>query len=372
MKRNPSIKTPMIAGIVFFAAALAIASSNVNGITLAEAEIVDYTLSFTNSANVFAPSNTTQQVTTMRGNFIDFSYSGYTAVSGGWGTLASGGYVLNATALSGLKSVSVAYGARSGSLTVSYGWAGANNYRVTNGSLTSSATTYTFQSEAPSYLKISNSSGSPIDITSLTLVYSCQASGDPAGFTYTLVNGAYSITDDNNASGSIVLPSSYKGIAVTSIGDSAFGSNSNLTSVEIPSSVTSIGVQAFVNDSNLTLVTIASSVTSIGGYAFRGCSTLSNLTFGSPSSLQTIGSGGFRLTALKTVIIPASVTTMGASAFQGSLAKDGSTVFCEATSQPTGWAADWHDATFVPFWYSDVQPSSGNYWHYVNSVPTKW
>jgi hypothetical protein len=349
MKRNPSIKTPMIAGIVFFAAALAIASSNVNGITLAEAEIVDYTLSFTNSANVFAPSNTTQQVTTMRDNFIDFSYSGYTAVSGGWGTLASGGYVLNATALSGLKSVSVAYGARSGSLTVSYGWAGANNYRVKDGSLTSSATTYTFQSEAPSYLKISNSSGSPIDIASLTLVYSCQASDDPAGLTYTLVNGTYSITGGTNASGSIVLPSTYKGIAVTSIGGNAF-----------------------INDSNLSSVTIASSVTSIGGYAFKNCSTLSNLTFGSPSSLQTIGDVCFFNTALKTVIIPASVTTMGKSAFQSSQVTGGSTVFCEATSQPTGWAAGWHDTTFVPFWYSDVQPSSGNYWHYVNSVPTKW
>ena len=61
---------------------------------------------------------------------------------------------------------------------------------------------------------------------------------------------------------------------VTSIGESAFETCYNLTSVSIPTSVTSIGRYAFKNCSKLTSVTIPSSVTSIGEGAFLYCSRL--------------------------------------------------------------------------------------------------
>ena len=68
--------------------------------------------------------------------------------------------------------------------------------------------------------------------------------------------------------------------SVTSIGGSAFGSCSGLTSVTIPNSVTSIGWNAFYGCSGLTSVTIPNSVTSIGSSAFEGCSGLTSVTIG--------------------------------------------------------------------------------------------
>jgi hypothetical protein len=65
---------------------------------------------------------------------------------------------------------------------------------------------------------------------------------------------------------SFIMPNS-----VTSIGQFAFGSCINLTSVTIPNSVTSIDEYAFYNCTSLTSITIPNSVQSIGDYAFDGC-----------------------------------------------------------------------------------------------------
>ena len=78
---------------------------------------------------------------------------------------------------------------------------------------------------------------------------------------------------------------------VTSIGETAFGGCSDLTSVTIPSSVTSIGNDAFDSCTGLTSVVIPSSVTSIGERAFSNCSGLTSVTI--PSSLTSIGNWTF-------------------------------------------------------------------------------
>ena len=145
---------------------------------------------------------------------------------------------------------------------------------------------------------------------------------------------------------SVTIPSS-----VTSIGSSAFSGCSGLTSVTIPSSVTSIGSNAFYNCSGLTKVNISDiaswckisfgnasdnplyyathlylndtevtdlvipgSVTSIGAYAFYNCSGLTSVTI--PSSVTSIEYGAFiGCSGLTSVTIPNSVTSIGTSAF---------------------------------------------------------
>jgi hypothetical protein len=89
--------------------------------------------------------------------------------------------------------------------------------------------------------------------------------------------------------------------SVTRIGQAAFFSCYNLTSVNIPNSVTRIGVQAFAYSSYLTSVNIPNSVTNIETLAFMDCSNLAP-TITIPSSVTSIGDGAFencsRLTAI--------------------------------------------------------------------------
>ena len=97
------------------------------------------------------------------------------------------------------------------------------------------------------------------------------------------------------ASGELVIPSTYNGLPVTRIGNSAFSDCTSLTSVTIPDSVTSIGNEAFLGCRNLTSITIPDSVTSIGSSAFRNCTNLTSVTI--PDSVTSIGDWAFDNTA---------------------------------------------------------------------------
>ena len=115
----------------------------------------------------------------------------------------------------------------------------------------------------------------------------------------------YSVTDCNiDASDSLDIPSTYRGLPVTSIGGSAFSDCSSLTSITIPDSVTSIGISAFYRCSSLTSITIGDGVTSIGISAFDSCSSLTSITI--PSSVTSIGSDAF-----------ASCTSLASVKFEG-------------------------------------------------------
>ncbi len=102
--------------------------------------------------------------------------------------------------------------------------------------------------------------------------------------------------------------------SVTSIGESAFQSCSDLTSVTIPNSVTSIGVNAFYKCSDLTSIEIPSGVTSVGNYAFSNCTGLTSVTI--PNGVTSIGTGAFmRCSNLESVTIPNGVTSIEAAVF---------------------------------------------------------
>ncbi|MDO4200641.1 MAG: leucine-rich repeat domain-containing protein [Bacteroidales bacterium] len=105
-----------------------------------------------------------------------------------------------------------------------------------------------------------------------------------------------------------------------SIDDYAFYDCSGLTSIEFPASVTSIGPSAFEGCSVLTSIEIPASVTSISAGAFYNCTCLSSVTFAPGSKLESIGDVAFALNGisngnLTSIVIPASVTSIGVSAF---------------------------------------------------------
>ena len=155
---------------------------------------------------------------------------------------------------------------------------------------------------------------------------------------------------------------------LTSIDDDTFNACTALTSIQIPASVETIGLRAFKSCSSLanitfekgsilrdikggskmasdymsidyygafsdcsalTAIEIPASVESIGVAAFWGCKRLASVTFEHSSKLKSIGGGwsspygGFSYGAflycssLTSIKIPASVETIGASAFKG-------------------------------------------------------
>ena len=102
--------------------------------------------------------------------------------------------------------------------------------------------------------------------------------------------------------------------SVTSIGDLAFSTCTDLTSIEIPSSVKSIGTCAFERCHSLTSVTIPNSVTEIGVWAFSDCNSLTSVAI--PNSVTSIQACAFNRTGLTSVEIPNSVTSIEERVFE--------------------------------------------------------
>lgn len=134
----------------------------------------------------------------------------------------------------------------------------------------------------------------------------------------------------NKYSGGVTIPKSvtYENVtySVASIGKEAFMSCSRLTSVAIPNSVTSIGNKAFWSCNSLTSLTIPYSVTFIGEWAFDLCHGLNsiNVDAGNPiydsrnncNAIINTASGQLLL-GCKNTVIPNSVISIGAFAFNG-------------------------------------------------------
>ena len=111
------------------------------------------------------------------------------------------------------------------------------------------------------------------------------------GVKFTKWNGTYEVSSYTGSASEVIIPSTYNGIPVTSIGDRAFKQRTGITSITIPDGVTSIGYEAFRLCTNLTSITIPNSVESIDGFAFSECENLASLTI--PSSLKSIGYSSF-------------------------------------------------------------------------------
>lgn len=216
------------------------------------------------------------------------------------------------------------------------------------------------------------------------------------------------------------------GSALHTIGDSAFYGCSSLTEIVIPASVTTINSYAFLYCFGLEEVIfeqgsrlqtigggafgqcialadieIPASVTSIGDGAIAQCDALAEITFGQGSAIESIGTYAFSYNpSLKYITIPASVKTLGDGALfnnealktvvfdKGSLLTTiGDNVFylCPSLTEVYfgGQSAAWDAVTVgssndgldsaTVYCYSESAPAeSGNFWHYVDGVVTRW
>ena len=222
-------------------------------------------------------------------------------------------------------------------------------------------------------------------LTGALLVPSCAASaeensGEPGEFTtdsYVWIrqeDGSAEIVDFRGTVEELTVPSTLDGVAVTAIGDNAFGGMYKLKTVTLPESIIRIGNNPFIGCNNFERVIVPENhpymasvfgmlyskpdkrliscpekfaapvldipegTLMIGPYAFSGCSGLSVITV--PESVAEIGTRAFgacsslrevRLPAMLTAIgellfddcgrlpeirIPDSVKTIGASAFR--------------------------------------------------------
>lgn len=163
------------------------------------------------------------------------------------------------------------------------------------------------------------------------------------------------------------------GKKLTTLGKFAFYNCEELTEIEIPNSVTSIGNNCFDNCIKLESVKLSSSITVLNDNVFAGCTSLKSLIIS--DGVTEIRSEALQSCEnLESIVIPKSITTI-----------DNATYACKALTKVyyAGTASEWQSISIVCgdndplktatiYYYSESEPTTGNYWHYENGVPTAW
>ena len=155
----------------------------------------------------------------------------------------------------------------------------------------------------------------------LVLALAMAPAASAAALSYPVTGGSLyfdattgAITDCDETVTAAEIPTEIYGVAVTSIGNSAFSGCSSLASVTIPSTVTSIGNRAFYRCTSLTSVVVPDSVTALGGGAFGNCVSLSHITL-SRSLTELPASCFYYCGSLSSISLPDSITKINQEAF---------------------------------------------------------
>ncbi|MBQ8440269.1 MAG: leucine-rich repeat domain-containing protein [Clostridia bacterium] len=199
----------------------------------------------------------------------------------------------------------------------------------------------------------------------------------------------------------ITFPSSLQ-----NLGGGAFDDCQSIKSVYIPKNVTQIGSNPFDHCKSLESITVDpenteyysrnncliskkhvvisgcknsviptdESINGIGSSAFSGCTGLTSIVI--PEGVTYINTSAFyECTELSSVVIPKSVTSMWATVFGACSSL--SAVYYGGT--PEEWEKiriselDDELLSATRYYYSEKQPTeAGNYWRYVDGVPTAW
>lgn len=105
-----------------------------------------------------------------------------------------------------------------------------------------------------------------------------------------------------------------EGTKLDTLGTSVF-TKTAITTMVLPAAVTKIPSSTFADCQNLTGVTLLGDITEISSSAFSGCTALES--FKIPGTVVTLGANAFKGSGLKSIVIPASVTSTSSSVFEG-------------------------------------------------------
>lgn len=107
------------------------------------------------------------------------------------------------------------------------------------------------------------------------------------------------------------------GTGITELQDSVF-SNCGLTKVVIPNNVTKLGKYCFAQCSSISSVQLPNQITEIPDYAFYYCSNSNWSTIALPSSIVRIGKSAFYYNNFKSIVLPSSLKIIDSQAFRNS------------------------------------------------------
>lgn len=152
--------------------------------------------------------------------------------------------------------------------------------------------------------------------------------------------------------------------SVQHIGNYAFYNCSGIMEVKIPKTLISLGVSAFENCTCLMRAYFDADcpLTEIQNSTFAGCEVFGLYTF--PSGLTKIGANAFADTYLKCIVIPKSVTTIGANALPPDLH---CTIYTEHEQIPKGWAADLNSTNHALVLGCKIDMTSNSQCHHITS-----
>lgn len=137
----------------------------------------------------------------------------------------------------------------------------------------------------------------------------------------------------------------------------------------IPEGVTKISKRAFMHWKQFKSILLPESLEEICETAFQYCSGLETLTI--PAGVKSVGLAAIdRCTSLKTVLFEGKPELMESSIFDRDTALTDIYVKWGMNEIP---GAPWAAPNATVWYYSESKPTvKGDYWHYVDGVPSKW
>lgn len=157
-----------------------------------------------------------------------------------------------------------------------------------------------------------------VEVATYGLVYGFQ-SKDVDGETVNYLN----VSDSSaRTSGEVYIPAYYWDVdeeaylPVTEVAENGF-KNSNVTSVYLGDNVVTVQQDAFNGSASLKSITTGAALKLINHRGFQNCSSLDTVNWAEDGVIQEIGQSCFLGTAFTEIVLPASITKLNSSVFNG-------------------------------------------------------